>query len=42
MIKNVKVKSGEIVMMDVINGEVLVMVLMFIFDLNKFGKVKES
>ena len=41
-IKNAKAKSGEIIMMDVTNGEVLAMVSMPTFDSNKPGKAKES
>ena len=41
-IKNAKAKSGEIVMMDVTNGEVLAMASMPTFDSNKPGKAKEN
>ncbi|WCC80573.1 penicillin-binding protein 2 [Cutibacterium equinum] len=41
-IKNAKAKSGEIIIMDVTNSEVLAMASMPTFDANKPGKVKED
>ena len=41
-LKNAKAKSGEVVMMDVTNGEVLAMASMPTFDSNKPGKAKEN